>query len=74
MRSSAVIWNRDANPEVARTGTVEPQPFALIPDPPELLSEDEFAERMIQAVNIPGDDWNGDGLDGYANSDLFHLT
>ena len=45
--------------------------FDLIPDPPELLDEDEFADRLIQSVNVAGDDWNGDGLDGYENPVLF---
>jgi hypothetical protein len=29
---------------------------------------------MIQSVNVAGDNWNGDGLDGYENPDLFCLT
>ena len=43
----------------------------MIPDPPELLDDGEFADRLIQSVNVAGDDWNGDGLDGYENPDLF---
>jgi hypothetical protein len=46
----------------------------LIPDPPEVLDEDKFAERMIQLVNVTGDNWNGDGLNGYENPNLFRLT
>jgi hypothetical protein len=73
IRVSEVIRNGDRNPDVARVDGEE-TPFVLIPDPPELLDEDEFAERMIQLVNVAGDNWNGDGLDGHENPDLYHLT
>ena len=69
-RVSEVILNGDRNPDVARVDG-DGTRFDLIPDPPELLDEDEFADRLIQSVNVAGDDWNGDGLDGYENEDLF---
>jgi hypothetical protein len=72
MRVSEVIWNGDIDPDVACVDGVE-RHFDLIPDPPELLDEDEFAERMIQLVNVAREDWNGDRLDGYENTDLFRL-
>ena len=68
-----MIRNGDRDPDVTRVDGEETD-FVLIPDPPELLDEDEFVERLIQLVNVAGDDWNGDGLDGYENHDLFHLT
>jgi hypothetical protein len=68
-----VIQNGDRDPDVTRVDGEETD-FVLIPDPPELLDNDEFAERMIQLVNVAGDNWNGDGLDGYENSNLFCLT
>ena len=73
MQVSEVIRNGDRNPDVSRVDGEEMQ-FVLIQDPPELLDEDEFAERLIQSVNVAGDDWNGDGLEGYENPDLFRLT
>ena len=73
IRVSEVIRNGDRDPDVTRVDGEETN-FVQIPDPPELLDEDEFAERMIQSVNVAGDDWNGDGLDGYENPDLFRLT
>jgi hypothetical protein len=72
MRVSEVIWNRDRDPDVVCVDGEETN-FILIPDPPELLDEDKFAKRMIQSVNGAGDDWNGNGLDGYENSNLFCL-
>jgi hypothetical protein len=73
MRVSEVIRNGDRDPDVTHVDGEETH-FVLIPDPPELLDEDEFAERIVQSVNVAGDDWNGDGLDGYENRDLFCLT
>ena len=73
MRVSEVIRNGDRDPDVTRVDGEETG-FVLIPDPPELLDEDEFAERLIQSVNVAGDDWNGDGLDGYENPDLFRTS
>jgi hypothetical protein len=73
MGVSEVIWNGDRDPDVTHVDGEETH-FVLIPDPPELLDEDEFAKRMIQLVNVAGDDWNGEGLDGYENPDLFRLT
>jgi hypothetical protein len=68
-----VIRNGDRDPDAHVDG--EETHFILIPDPPpDLLDEDEFAETMIQSVNVAGDDWNGDGLDGYENPNLFRLT
>jgi aspartate/methionine/tyrosine aminotransferase len=68
-----VIRNGDRDPNVT-CGDGEETDFVLIPDLPELLDEDKFAKRMIESVNVAGYDWNGDGLDGYKNLDLFHLT
>jgi hypothetical protein len=45
---------------------------SLLPTPAELFSEDEFASRLISAVNIASDDWVGDGTEGYTDEDLFH--
>ena len=45
-----------------------------IPLPPELLDDLEFATRLIEEVNISGDDWNGDGKDGYLDQYLFPET
>jgi hypothetical protein len=73
MRVSEVIQNGDRDPDVSRVDGEETH-LVLIPGPPELLDEDEFAERMIQLVNVAGDDWNGDGLDGYENPNLFGVT
>jgi hypothetical protein len=73
MQVSEVIQNRDIDPDVTHVDGEETH-FILIPDPPELLDEDEFAKRMIQLVNVAGDDWNGDGLDRYENPNLFRLT
>jgi hypothetical protein len=42
--------------------------------PPELLSEYELAERFKQSVNVAGDDQNGDGLDGYEDSELYPIS
>jgi hypothetical protein len=67
-----VLRNGDRNPDVARVDGAGS--FIMILDPPELLDEDKFAERMIQSVNISGDNWNGDGLDGHENPDLYALT
>jgi hypothetical protein len=69
-RVSEVILNGDRYPDVARVDGEE-APFVLIPDPPELLDDGEFVDRLIQSVNVAGDNWNGDGLDGYENPDLF---
>ena len=44
---------------------------SLLPTPAELLSEDQFANRLISAVNIASDDWVGDGTEGYTDGDLF---
>jgi hypothetical protein len=38
------------------------------------LDDLEFATRLIEEVNISGDDWNGDGKDGYLDQDLFPET
>jgi hypothetical protein len=70
---SEVIRNGDRDPDVTRVDREETD-FVLMPDPPELLDEDKFAERMIQLVDVAWDDWIGDGLDGYENPDLFCLT
>jgi hypothetical protein len=71
-RVAEVIHNGDRVPEVARVRGSDSS-FTMVPDPPELLEDDEFAKRMIEAVNIAGDDWNGDGLEGHANTDLHCL-
>jgi hypothetical protein len=42
--------------------------------PVELLVDKDLASRLIAAVNIESDTWNGDGLDGHENPDLFHLA
>jgi hypothetical protein len=73
MRVSEVIRNGERDPDVTHVDGEETH-FILIPHPPELLDEDKFAKRMIQSVNVARDDWNGDGLDGYENPDLFHLS
>jgi hypothetical protein len=74
MRVSEVIRNGDRrDPDVTHVDREETH-FVLIPDPPELLDEDEFAKRMIQLVNVAGDDWNRDGLDGYENPNFYHPT
>jgi hypothetical protein len=64
---------RDRDPDVTRVDGEETD-FVLIPDPPELLDEDKFAERLMQLVNVAGDDWSGDRVDGYENPDLFCQT
>jgi hypothetical protein len=68
MQASEIIWNGDRDPDVTHDDG-EKTDFILISDPPELLDEDKFAKRLIQLVNVAGDDWNGDGLDGYENPD-----
>jgi hypothetical protein len=73
MRVSEVIQNGDRDPDVTCVEGEETH-FVLIPEPPELLDKDKFAKRMIQSVNVAGDNWNWDRLDGYENPDLFHLT
>jgi hypothetical protein len=73
MRVSEVIGNGDRDPDVTHVNGEETH-FILIPDPSELLDKDKFAKRMIQLVNVAGDDWNGDRLDGYENPNLFHLS
>ena len=52
-RVSEVIQNGDRNPDVARVDGEETH-FVLIPDPPELLDDGEFADRLIQSVNVAG--------------------
>jgi hypothetical protein len=44
---------------------------SLLPTPAELLSQDEFATRLISAVNIVSDDWVGDGMEGYTDETQF---
>jgi hypothetical protein len=51
MRVSEVIRNGDRDPDVTHVDGGETH-FILIPDPPELLDEDEFAEGMIQLVHV----------------------
>ena len=46
---------------------------SLLPTPAELLSDQDFACRLIAAVNIAGDDWSGDGTSGYADEELFPI-
>ena len=46
---------------------------SLLPTPAELLSDEEFACRLVSAVNIAGDDWIGDGTSGYADDELFSI-
>ena len=45
--------------------------LSLLPTPAELLPDDEFASRLISAVNIASDDWIGDGTSGYEDDELF---
>ena len=45
--------------------------FDVLPAPPELFDEADLVQRFVAAVNIPGDDWSGDGLNGYGDTDLF---
>ena len=74
--ASEVLRNGDASPdsriEDATDATDEARPW--VPKPPELLSDSELADRLIQSVNIAGDDWNGDGLDGYNDSELYEMS
>ena len=44
---------------------------SLLPTPVELLSDDDFACRLISAINISSDDSIGDGKHGYADRALF---
>lgn len=46
---------------------------SLLPTPAELLSDIEFACRLVSAVNVAGDDWIGDGMSGYADEELFPI-
>ena len=46
---------------------------SLLPTPAELLSDKEFACRLVSAVNVAGDDWIGDGMSGYADEELFPI-
>jgi len=43
----------------------------VLPEPAELLPEDELAERLIASVNISGGDFCGDGLHGYTDELLY---
>lgn len=47
--------------------------FDVIPEPPELLDERELGDRLVAAVNVASDDWNGDGFDGYGDEELFQV-
>ncbi len=72
---SAVLKNGDINDGRGSPDSVsEVSRFDIVPEPAELLQDDELAKRFISAVNIAGDDWNGDGLDGYADKDLFPMN
>jgi hypothetical protein len=46
---------------------------SLLPTPAELLSDKEFACRLVLAVNVAGDDWIGDRMSGYADEELFPI-
>lgn len=48
--------------------------FDVIPEAPELLEDDELAQRFVQAVNVAGDDENGDGMNGYEDAELFQMA
>jgi hypothetical protein len=54
---SEVLTNGDRHPDgqVRKTDSH----FVFISEPPEILDDEEFATRLIQSVNIVGDDWTG---------------
>ena len=63
--------------EVDRNGDIKcgtRTKFAVIPDPPELLSDEAFVERLVASVNIASDDLYGDGMDGYRDQELFQVS
>jgi hypothetical protein len=70
---SEVHQNGDGHPDALRCCGKQEECtcFNVVPVPAELLSEEELAERFIQSVNIAGDDWKGDGMDGYDDPDLY---
>ena len=48
--------------------------FEVVPQPPELYDEEHFVERMIVSINVASDDFDGDGLSGHRDCDLFEST
>ena len=72
---SEVLQNGDASPEVSVEEVFDDEEDnSWVLKPPELLSEYELAERFRQSVNVAGDDQNGDGLDGYEDSELYPIS
>ena len=65
---SALSRHGDCGGGCSRDAEVLP---SLLPTPAELLSNDEFACRLISAVNISSDDPSVDGTQGYADEELF---
>ena len=47
--------------------------FDVLPVSAEFLDEGELVKRLIASVNIAGDDFYGDGVDGYRDSELFDI-
>jgi hypothetical protein len=74
-RVSEVLRNGDASLEVHGEEAEDAKDArAWVPKSPELLLDQELAERFVQSVNVAGDDWNGDGLDGYEDSELYAMS
>ena len=48
--------------------------FEVVPRPLELHDKEHFVGRMIASINVPSDDFDGDGLSGHRDSDLFEST
>ena len=62
------------NGDCTRVSRNELESFAVLSEPAELLNDGELVERYVAAINIAGDDWIGDGMNGYADTDLFPVV
>ena len=53
---------------------MDQETFEVVPQPLELHDEEHMVERMIAAVNVPSDNFDGDSLSGCADGNLFEST